>query len=81
MRKKNYRLQPYGTFTHTLRCAAIVEIVVAALRCASDSAAIAQRSAVLSQRSAAYCVNVPLRHCKAKRVDARWNYVTLRDVT
>jgi len=43
-----------GTFTHTLRCAAIVEIVVAALRCASDSVAIAQRCAALSQRSAAY---------------------------
>ena len=37
-----------------IRCAAIVEIVVAALRCASDSAAIAPAA----QRSV--CVNVPL---------------------
>ena len=36
-------IQTNDTFTHTLRCAEIVEIVVAALRCASDSAAIAQR--------------------------------------
>jgi len=54
----NWR-QPYGTFTHTLRCAAIVEIVVAALRCASDSVAIAQRCAIAS--SALRCAGVAIR--------------------